>query len=316
MHNINDADKMCLRNCARTLHPSDIPGITRLASANIYPDLLSLIGFAPDQNHWQHQIFDDPDYEPELARGIFRNKILIGAIIAVRRPWKKGREQTGFIKWLGVHQDHLNDEIGDQLLDMIESELRFKGVTKLVYGSSSPRYLLPGVPQKDKITRDILHTNNWTESSLRTNLLGDLKNIKLTTAIPTLHSITTATPDDREKLLNFIEQNFSLSWAIECENVFRSASPAFACLARSSTDNTIVGFCAFGATNPCWLGPMGVKLPYRNRGYGQALLMKTMQTAQQSGLQIFCIPWANETFYTKYLINLSHSRFLKYEKEL
>jgi GNAT superfamily N-acetyltransferase len=274
-----------------------------------------LAGFRLDEETLTRQLWDDPDYEPELVSGAFQADKLIGFSLAVRRPWKSGRETTGFIKWIYVTPRLRGNGIGSQLLHKTEIEMKSQGIKELFYGSAAPRYFLPGVAAEDRATQALLDKHEWKSGSERINL-----SLPLTDELPSPprdpQDITTGliTEADRNNLKSFITTEFSESWWMEIESVFHPAEKAFGITAHHKSK--IAGFAAVHATNPNWFGPMGVSKTMQGRGIGRLLLLKALNEATAKATEHLTIPWANEPFYNKCLGKLPRRVFIKYSKNI
>jgi len=306
-----------MRYAIRQLTPEHLPYLIRLLQSDHegINNFRQLTGFIPTENTLTRQLWNDPDYEPELVLGAFAGNNLIGFIVAVRRPWKIGRESTGFIKWIHVAPQMRRLGIGLQLLQKIETEMKSHGISELLYGSSAPRYFLPGVAAEDMTTQALLNKHGWKAGSDRINLTLHL-NDTLPPIPPAPQNIksTLITKDDQDNIKAFITEIFSESWQLETEPVFQQDNQAFGIIAHHK--DKVVGFAAVNATNPDWFGPMGVSKPMQGRGIGRILLLKALHEALSRKASHLTIPWVNETFYNKCLGKLPRQIFIKYSKNL
>ena len=272
-----------------------------------------LAGFVPTEENLARQIWDDPDYEPDLVSGAFVDGNLVGFCIAVRRPWKRGREDTGYIKWIYVSPELRRQTIGSQLLRRTESVMQSHGVTELIYGSSAPLYLWPGVAEQDFATQALLNKHGWSRGSERINLTLTLPTtISLIPATVTEIETRLIASADRNNLKEFITAEFSQSWWQEIEAIFQPEQKAFGVIA--CREDQIIGFAATHATNSNWFGPMGVRHSERGKGIGRQLLLKSVREATVRGSKLLTIPWVNEEFYNKCLGKLTRQVFVKYSK--
>jgi len=302
--------------CVRSLHESDLSALADLLTCNGAEEAEKLYGLVPQPDDLRRQIFSDPDYDPQLVYGIFSDRRLVGTVAGVRRPWKNGLARTGFIKWLQIHPAHRHRGLGTTLLESIQRKFTEAGMQEIRFGGSAPRYLLPGVPANAHGLISLLKKHNWELTTQRINLCVDLNSVRLPQSdTQDKYDITEVMPDNRGKVLDFIENEFSTSWAIEAEDVFRSAAPAFL-LQCSDNSGTPVGFAAVGATNRNWLGPMGVAEKFRGQGIGRRLLSAALVRAGQRSIEHLCIPWAEEEFYRGILGGLPRTVFIKAVKKL
>ena len=292
--------------CVRPLHESDLDALADLMKADPALPPEKLLSFAPTADNLHRQTIGDPDFNPQLMTGIFSNKRLIGSVAGINRHWKQGVENVGFIKWLIVHPEFRRQGLGTMLLESIQQQFADMGITALRFGGSAPWYLLPGVPQKATELQALLKKQSWQLSSERVNLQVNLNEITQPPAAPPEGcQIAEVSPENRDKALDFIEKNFTVSWAIESEEVFKSSSNGLLIICNTQ-DSEIAGFAAVGATNPNWLGPIGVAKNHRGRGIGRALLNSALQAAADRNIRHICIPWAEEKFYRHTLLQPPH----------
>jgi len=246
-------------------------------------DAAGTLGFAmTEEALWRHT-FGDPDHSPELLLGAYAKDSLAACGMGIIRPWKS--PHRGFVKFI-----HGTRPAIDPLLGELEASMKKQGATELIYGSSSPWYLTPGAPLGDNATSGPLIAAGWSRSSTR---LSQAVNVALaqTTAhpIPSGCRLLDTTGQDKTVLLEFIESEFSLSWAKEARS---GSNGAFCALIKRSDE--IIGFAAMHATNPNWFGPMGIKASERGRGLGKALLHHVLARLRREKSGQIILPWIND----------------------
>lgn len=92
--------------------------------------------------------------------------------------------------------------------------------------------------------------------------------------------IRRAQPFESTKVLDFVEQAFSISWADEI-SVGLANKPVSVFVAIINND--IVGFAAYECTRRSFFGPMGVVETLRGRGIGRALLFASLRGLAEIG---------------------------------
>ena len=338
------------------------------------------VGFIPDRTQALRQTFDDPDFAPELFLGAWDGDRLAGSVLGIRRPWKEGKESTGFVKWIWVCPSYRRQGIGRKLLTACERGLSeavgetqngtrkteelgslagaeareqatgpspnpessnvhraslgkaVSGRLTLVFGSSSPRYLVPGVPEQSPAARKLFHACGWQEVSRRISLrvpLSQQRSVgpgkenfgaKASRTMAGAFHIRLAETTDRAAASSFIHSVFSASWGEEVAPSFdEKTSGAFCSLLWDQDANKILGFAAVGATNTGWFGPMGVHPEHRRRGFGSRLVQHACNESRRRGLKQLMFPWINENeaFYRRVLdTRVERIVFLKTEKQL
>ncbi len=283
------------------------------------------LGFIPTVDYLQQQTLDDPDFDPELFLGAFRGNRLTGAVFGVRRPWKNGQEDIGFIKYILVKKDNRRMGTGTRLLAVCESRLLKRGAGSLIYGASSPRYFFPGVPTESKGLCGLLESAGWDKQSERVSLFTYLDKTTVTRELlekviqeKDAFRLSLATYEDEQEVKDFVTGEFTVSWAQEACAAIHNTPAGFCSVLRDKESNTVIGFAAVNGTNPNWFGPMGVRSELRKQGLGHLLVYHTFLTAKQRGMKHLLIPWINgkETFYSRFVTEPRWQRYYKYEKQV
>jgi len=283
------------------------------------------LGYIPTLEDLQRQITGDPDFDTELFLGAFEGNKLIGSVFGVRRPWKEGQEETGFIKFILVKRDYRQTGAGRKLLSSCESRQIEHGAKSLMYGASSPLYFFPGVPTESEDLCRLLESSGWERQTERVSLFTFLDETTVTQEQlenglreKDSVSISLATPKDEQAIYDFISEEFTASWAKEACAAIHNSPQGFCSVLRDKGLNNVIGFAAINGTNPNWFGPMGVRGELRKQGLGHLLVYHTFLTATQRGMKHLLIPWINgkETFYCKFVTKTQWQRYYKFEKQL
>lgn len=276
----------------RAIVPNDRPALLALMRDF---DAAGILGFPiTEKLLWRHT-FGDPDYLPEFLLGAYENGKLLACGMGIIRPWKS--PTRGVIKFI-----HGTQPATDTLLVKLENAMKKHGVTELVYGSSAPRYLMPGVPLDDPATSAPLIAAGWKNSSTRLSQSVNVAMVQTTASpLPSGYRLLNATEQDQSALMEFIESKFSLSWAKEILPALQDSNGAFCSLIKRNDE--ILGFAAMHATNPNWFGPMGVKTSERGKGLGRALLHPVFTQLHREKTNQIILPWVNDKvgFYEKAL---------------
>jgi len=107
--------------------------------------------------------------------------------------------------------------------------------------------------------------------------------LKLTESEPGLESgylIRRAQPFESTLVRNFVERNFSVSWADEISVGFAN-KPVSVIIA--TYEREIVGFAAYECTRRGFFGPTGVLDIARGKGLGRGLLLASLRGLQEMG---------------------------------
>ena len=105
---------------------------------------------------------------------------------------------------------------------------------------------------------------------------------------------------DRQRILQFIQENFGDGWRNEAETTLASC-PSRCVLAVK--DEQIIGFACWDATAKGLFGPIGVTEACRGTGVGSALLLRVLAYMRDEGYAYAVIGWVTDAapFYEKLL---------------
>jgi predicted N-acetyltransferase YhbS len=106
-----------------------------------------------------------------------------------------------------------------------------------------------------------------------------------------------AQPFEITPVKDFVEQEFSVTWADEISVGFAN-KPVSVYIATFESE--VVGFAAYECTRRNFFGPMGVREDMRRRGLGKALLLACLWGLREMGYAYGLIGGAGpEEFYVK-----------------
>ncbi|MHA1999944.1 MAG: GNAT family N-acetyltransferase [Promethearchaeota archaeon] len=341
----------------RPLLKDDLPSLLHLLEhSSVGTRVIGSTSIIPDLRWFEFQTFLDRDFRGDLLLGSFRDGELVGASMGIRRPWKSGKEHVGWIKFVLVADGVHSRSTVAGLVGRIEGLLVRAGVSRIIFGSSSPRYFLPGVPVNDVFLRDVLLDLGWTTRSRRRSLIlrvnGEILPVS-SSMKPVDDEFYTFTLDDPGKhgaglkmVRDGIATHFGRSWAMEFHDGIHGGGfgggnggrgndsegddgrgndgdvGGFAVVLSSKkggSDGGMLGFCCVNCTNPGWLGPVGVFKGYRGRGLGRLLLEGALVELRARKVQLVVIPWVsvdNQRFYEAVLGPLDVVEFWKMERDL
>jgi len=252
-----------------------------------------LLCFALDEKQWRRHTVDDPDFEPDLFLGAYGESGLEAAALGVVRHWKN--PDRGFVKFLAAPVPELLAELKRRLFD--------KGVSEIHFGASAPLYLFPGVPAEDAELLCLLREDGWEILSDRVNLVLDAEANRgnrgrgAPDAENAPFRIRLAESAEKERVFEFVEREFSRSWAVEATSVFDNPDGGLCAIAENTAATAeLAGFAAVHASNPNWFGPMGVAKELRGRGLGKKLAVYAAEKAfdKNSATAKLLLPWINE----------------------
>jgi len=199
-----------------------------------------LLCHCPDQNEWLIHTFNDPDFQDDLFLAAFDGDQLVGVALGIIRKWNK--PDKGFVKFIYSSSYSEKFSVISTLLSSLENRLFYKGVTEIVFGSSSPFYLFPGLHVGDKEILKLLLSLGWNDVSERINRVIDTNNLLITESDLKKKlnkhdnniSISIASASDKDEALRFIENEFSESWKKQVSKVFLSDNYGFCSIIRDN----------------------------------------------------------------------------------
>jgi GNAT superfamily N-acetyltransferase len=158
-----------------------------------------------------------------------------------------------------------------------------------VVAAEAGNYFTPGVVMTDTPAIDFFMKRGFRETAKTYNLVVEL-------AVGSGEwGVDRISPESRERVLTFIENEFGRIWRFEASNAGDN-------LFYVEVDGNIAGFAAHDANNRGlgFFGPTGVARAHRGRGLGAALLRASLADLHRLGYERAIIPWTDALeFYRK-----------------
>ncbi len=102
---------------------------------------------------------------------------------------------------------------------------------------------------------------------------------------------------EKPVLLDWVKDQFSSTWALECETAFAAKPPS--CFIAVKSD-VLIGFACYDCTRMNFFGPTGVAEYARGKGVGTLLLLSCLHAMRDSGYAYAIIGGIGPTgFYAK-----------------
>lgn len=309
----------------RPFSTQDLSEITRHIQHSLNQSDIEYLGFIPDSTHINKSSFQDPDYNKDYFLGAFDNEKCIGSIMGVHRPWKEGRETTGYIKWILIDPKYRNKGLGSILYTDLENKFKNSNLKILTFGSSAPAYFLPGLPKDNKPSKEFFINKGWKTGDDRVSLLVELKkeifnldNLSIKPKYSSTYTLSSASNDNKDELIQFVSNEFSSSWSNEVKMAMEGSNPNSGSIILQNENMHIIGFAAFNGSNPQWFGPMGVKSDLRKEGFGRILFYEALKEMMRRGIKKTILPWINgkEEFYPQFFKEYKWKKYYKLNKEL
>ena len=102
---------------------------------------------------------------------------------------------------------------------------------------------------------------------------------------------------EKPLLLDWVNEHFSLTWALECEAAFAVRPPSCFIAVK---DDALIGFACYDCTRLNFFGPTGVADYARGKGVGTMLLLSCLHTMKDDGYAYAIIGGVGPSgFYTQ-----------------
>jgi len=296
----------------RQLTLSDLKDAAKFCRMNMQFDIMPDFLF-------KEKIFDDHDYNPDLALLAIENGEIIGFMMGVIRNQKFGK--TGYIKLMAVKHNRRREGIATKLFQIIYDEFVKAGCEKIRIYESHPNYFMPGIDPRYTEAICFVERLGFKKFNDTANMLCELvgKNFDSSNDEEKLLKdgiiIKRAESSDETKLLQFIEKEFEL-WIPEVQNALKNEPKS---VHIAIYENEVVGFSAYDTNNLNigWFGPMGTSPKMRGKKIGGVLLKRCLKDQQAQGHQFAIIPWVGPiSFYSHYCGARVDRVFWRYEKVL
>lgn len=296
----------------RTYQPSDFDQVLDLLNNNKEFDQ-----FTPELLH--EKLYDDPDWNNQLALVVESDKIIIGFMQGVIRLIRG--EKLGYIKLMVVESKFQRQGVASQMYNAIEEKLIADDVKKIRIYDSPLNYFMPGIDPRYTAAVCFALKNGFKHIGDAINMKVDLNysHWKTDEQIDEFKKqgieILRAGAKDREQLFELISEEWAL-WRNELEMAYKS-NPAALFVAKLK--GKVKAFAAYNGNNigTGWFGPMGTHPDLRGKGVGSLLLYLCLADMKKMGLKESTIPWvAPIAFYSHYAGAKINRVFWRFEKEL
>jgi len=253
----------------------------------------------------------DPNYTSKLTFLALEKDKLIGLLIGVERTRApkelvEAQKHLAWIKVIAIPPKHRTKKLFQQLINEYLNEIKAKNKTEIRVANFPSWHFHPGID----IHYDYYLTNYLTAGFTKygevVDYEVDLKRFYIPTRIKTLKqklikqgtTFKEVTRGEINQLENWIKTKFSPYWAYEAKRA--TIEPTGGLLIAYNQNNQPIGFAAYGALEPSWLGPIGVIKKEQNKGIGTILLFKALKSMRLNGIRIATIPWTQHLyFYTQ-----------------
>ena len=117
-------------------------------------------------------------------------------------------------------------------------------------------------------------------------------------SLPEGVKVKRAFPGEKERILQYIRDNFGKCWPCEAEHALMA--PVSQCFIATRAGK-IIGFSCYDSSARGFFGPIGVSSDERGNGVGKALLLRTLNAMYEYGYIYAVIGWVGEAagFYQK-----------------
>ncbi|NOX88071.1 MAG: GNAT family N-acetyltransferase [Calditrichaeota bacterium] len=296
----------------RVFKERDIPELVSLCNNHMEFDRLS-------ETLFREKVLEDPAYNPELVLVYENDNRITGFIDGVAREIHG--EKIGYVKLMVVDRNFRRKGIGTKLYKTLEERLRALGMRKMRIYDVPFNYFMPGIDPRYTPALAFFEVHGFKRFADTANMVVDLENQVFDTSEEEKDfyvkgiEIRRADYDDRDELMDFIEEYFTL-WRYEVLRAYNSIPVS---IHIALHEGKIKAFSAHNVNNlgTGWFGPMGTHPDLQGKGIGSVLLKRCLQDMKEWGLKKSIIPWVGPIrFYSRYANAVVERVFWRYEKIL
>jgi len=296
----------------RLLQDQDIELLLRLWNCSaqfdqITPELL------------EEKVFDDADYDRELALVVENDRQLVGFIMGVIRA--DDAENRAYLKLMMVDPKLQRRGLGSRLLQQLEDRLARAGCTTVRLFESSPNYLMPGLDPRYTEAVAFFEKHGYQRDGETANMEVDLATQDFETADDEQRlrqesvEVRRAIMGDLEEVMDFLQR----LWPAWIPEVQRELLNYPVSLHLALYQERAIAFAGYDGNNfnTGWFGPMGTDPAARKKGIGGILLRRCLQDIKAQGHRRAIIPWVGPyNFYSHYAGARISRIFWRYKKQL
>lgn len=267
----------------------------------------------------EEKVFDDPDYDRELALVIDDGQHLAGFIMGVVRV--RNGENRGYVKLLVVDPKRQRRGLGSRLLQELEARLGQGGCVTIRLFEANPNYLVPGLDPRYSEAVAFFEKHGYQRFGETANMEVDLAAQDFETAADEVSlrgegiEIRRAIMGDYDEIMGFLQRHWS-AWIPEVQRELLNYPVSLHLALRQ---DRVVGFAGFDGNNlnTGWFGPMGTEPSLRGKGIGGVLLRRCLGDLKSQGRRLAIIPWIGPyVFYSHYSGARITRIFWRYKKDI
>jgi len=226
----------------------------------------------------------------------------------------------GYVDLLIVRRKDQRKGIGRELLGRIEERFRAAGCSKMQFKGNPPHYLWPGIDINYISAICLAEDLGYSRTGCAVNMIPHLSRDALYTQKEETQlrkmgiSVRRAGQKDTELVERSLAPVWETDWVREAMAALASSEAG---LQIATTGDRCIGFCANGINRVEDTGPMGIDMPFRNRGIGSVLLKRCVAEQIDSGVAIVNLQWTGPiSFFSRALQATIKRTFWVYELEL
>lgn len=296
----------------RLLQDTDIAALLSLWNRSVRYDQLT-------PGLLEEKVFDDPDYNRELALVIEEGQHLAGFIMGVVRETSEGKR--GYVKLLAIEPKRQRRGLGSRLLQELEARLGRAGCAAIRLFEANPNYLVPGLDPRYTEAVAFVEKHGYQRFGETANMEVDLAAQDFETAAEEVRlrsegvEIRRAIMGDYDEIMSFL-QRYWPAWIPEVQRELLNYPVS---LHLALQQDRVVGFSGFDGNNlnTGWFGPMGTDPSLRGKGIGGVLLRCCLQDLKAQGRRLAIIPWIGPyVFYSHYSGAHISRIFWRYKKDI
>lgn len=252
---------------------------------------------------------------------------LVGFIIG--KIWNdeykiEGYDKQGWISLIYVHPEYRKRGIGSNLLKIVEDEFERLNKSTIYVGRDYFNYF-PGLPEDCKESLDWFKKRGYENNRCTYDLIS--KNKGKIALVNSNYSFRLATLNDKDKIINFIHENWPGRWTKEILDYWNNGGTGRECAICLDQDK-VCAFAKLGypdtlesqiSNSLTWrdcfkslggIGPLGVDKNYRGRHLGYDIVAYSKNVLIDANVTDIIIDWTSLLdFYHKFEFNVWKSYY-------
>ena len=263
----------------------------------------------------QFRIFDDPNFDADLSLAKIRDGRIASFVCATNPKISGESSDVAWIKVFATEEKYRKKGFESELFNHLFGVLRSRGVSEVRFSDLGNWHFWPGVDLNYEDALDFLTEMGFKKDAEYVDYYYDVSRFSYPRRISRLKEqlekegvkfSSLGKEEERMKVLEWIEKDFSFFWRNETEFALKNLEPSVFIAAEKTGE--ILGFATINGVAPSRFGPMGVRTDQRKRGIGTVLLFDSFQALKDQKYTRAAVHWTHHLFFYTQVPGLSGVR--------